>query len=68
MGEESVKTMQRRCSGIAMRQNKGMQKPKLIWVGCMPTGKASVKTMQRRCSGFSRLQNKGMPKPNIIWV
>ncbi|WP_432760534.1 tetratricopeptide repeat protein [Neisseria lactamica] len=31
MGEESVKMMHRQCIGFAMRQNKGMPKPNIIW-------------------------------------
>ena len=68
MGKESVKTIHRQCSGIAMRQNKGMFKPNIIWVGCMPTGEESVKTMHRQCSGIAMRQNKGMQTPNLIWA
>ena len=32
MGKVFVKTMQRRCAGIARQRNRDMQKPKIIWV------------------------------------
>ena len=68
MGKASVKTMQRQCSGIARRQNKGMLMPNIIWVWRIKKVKESVKTMHRQCSGIVRRQSKGMPMPNIIWV
>ena len=68
MGKESVRTLCRQCSGIARRQNKGLQKLNLIWVGCITKGEESVKTMQRQCNGIARQQGKGMLLPNIIWV
>ena len=54
MGKEFDKTMHRQCSGIAKRQNKGLQKPNIIWVWRMQKGKESVKTMHRLCIGIAR--------------
>ena len=31
-GKEFVKMIHRQCNGIARRQNKGLQKPNIIWV------------------------------------
>ena len=67
-GKESVRMIHRRCSGIARRQNKGMQKPNIIWVGCMFKGEEFVKTMHRQCSGIARQHNRDRQKLNIIWV
>ena len=58
----------RRCSGIARRQNKGLQKHNINWVWRIPTDEESVKTLYRQCSGIARQQNKVMPMPKIIWV
>ena len=60
MGEEFVRTIHRQCSGLARQQNKGLQKPNLVWVRCITKGKEFVKIMQRQRDGISRQQNKGI--------
>ena len=63
-----TKTMPKQSDGIAKRLNRGMPKPKIIWVLCMTTDKACAKTMPKQSNGIAKRRIRGMSKPNIIWV